>query len=326
MARSSLSTFANPKDELTALLDRRVLLITGKGGVGKTVVSAALARAIAARGKRVLAIEIGDEEAAPSPLATALGAASSNDIPIEVCPGVHCVRIVPSMGHHAFLRDALPMKILADAAMKAVPVRRFLSAAPTLAEMGVLYRLLELSRERLPDGSLAHEVLIVDLPATGHALALTQLPAVMLKLIPGGPIVAAVKEGLALVQDAKATAAVVVTLPEALPVSEALELRRGLESHQVPVGAIVLNRAPHNPFTQEERAALRDFLEGKPQVMGRRSLARIERADAAFERIRAEHRSVLFVVPELDDDENLTRKLASFVFRTNELEPNAAAS
>ena len=74
--------------------------------------------------------------------------------------------------------------------------RRFLAAAPTFPEMGVLYRLLDLVRAKRRDGTDEHEMIIVDLPATGHALALAQIPASLLRVIPSGPIAAAVREAV----------------------------------------------------------------------------------------------------------------------------------
>ena len=292
------------------LLERRILLVTGKGGVGKTSVSAALARAAAAAGKRVLAAEIASDEAAPSPLATALGAAASDDEPIDVAPSIRAVRIAPSRGHQDFLRDTMPMRFLADAAMKSAAIRRFLSAAPTLAEMGILYRLLYLSRAKHRSGGHEHETIVVDLPATGHALALTQLPEAMLKVIPGGPIVAAVKDGLAMVTDPKQTATVIVTLPETLPVSESLELVRNLERHDLPVVAMVLNRAPDDPFDAAERAYLDGWLVSQKDVLGLRSLGRIDRAAKARARIAATFKGHLFQLPELEDDDTLAIRLS----------------
>ncbi|MFO0679107.1 MAG: ArsA-related P-loop ATPase [Polyangiaceae bacterium] len=284
---------------VSAMLSRRILLVTGKGGVGKTAVAGALALAARDAGKRVLAAEIASEDSAPSPLAHALGAAASDDDPIEVAPGVKTVRIVPTMGHHEFLRDTMPMRWMADAAMKSAAIRRFLVAAPTLSEMGVLYRLLDLTRARHREGGYEHEIIVVDLPATGHALALTQLPEAMLRIIPGGPIVAAVKEGLALVTDPEVAMAVVVALPETLPVSEAIELSRGLMKHNVPFGCLALNRVPPNPFSEEERAHVERLVEGKGDVLGLRSVRRIDRARAATARIHAELGRPLLALPDL---------------------------
>ena len=86
-----------------------------------------------------------------------------------------------------------------------------------------------LVRAKRRDGSDEHELIIVDLPATGHALALAQIPASLLRVIPTGPIANAVREGLDLLTDPARTGAIVVTLPETLPVSEALELVQGIE-------------------------------------------------------------------------------------------------
>jgi arsenite-transporting ATPase len=292
------------------LLRRRVVLVTGKGGVGKTTVTAALARAAAATGKRVLAAEIASDEAAPSPLATALGAAASDDDPIAVAPGIRCVRISPSRGHKDFLREAMPVRFLADAAMRSDAIRQFLRAAPTFSEMGVLYRLLHLTRERRGDGEVAHEVVIVDLPATGHALALTQLPEAILRLIPGGPIVAAVRDGLALISDPELTATVVVTLPETLPVSETLELAAKLEKDRISVTAFVLNRAPANLFEEAERSFLDTWLSGETHVLGVRSLDRIDRAEKAKKRLRESYPGIIFQLPDLLDDDTLSTRLS----------------
>jgi anion-transporting ArsA/GET3 family ATPase len=311
--------------QLGELLRRRVVLVTGKGGVGKTTVAAALARAAATAGKRVLAAEIASDEAAPSPLAMALGAAASDEDPIDVAPGIRCVRISPSRGHRDFLREAMPMRFLADAAMRSDAIRQFLKAAPTFSEMGILYRILHLTRQRRFDGDVEHEIVIVDLPATGHALALTQLPEAILRLIPGGPIVTAVKDGLALVTDGEQTATVVVTLPEALPVSETLELAKKLERDRILVTAFVLNRAPTNLFGDAERAFLDTWLSGEAHVLGVRSLHRIDRAEKARSRLSASYPGMIFELPDLLDDETLAVRLSQTLARATAVAAEASA-
>lgn len=275
-------------------------MVTGKGGVGKTTLAAAIARLAASTGKRVLVAEVAMEEGEPSPLAAALGGLRSAEEPFEVARGIHAVQLTPSAGHHCFLRDTLPVKLLADAAMRSAAIRRFLTAAPAIAELGVLYRMLDLMRRRRPDGSLEHEYVVIDTPATGHALAISQLPEVLLKLIPGGPIGSAVREGLALLTDTAHTGAVVVTLPETLPVSEALELIAGFEKNKVPLLAVVANRMPDDPFVDDDErshAALLEQVEGP--LLGARSMRRSARARAALERLRAGTRLPVLVVPEL---------------------------
>ncbi len=267
------------------LLPLRAVLVTGKGGVGKTTVTASLARFAAAHGKRVLCAEMSSDPDVASPLAEALGVEKLTEQPVEIAPNLRAILLTPTLGHQKFLGDVLPMRILADAAMRSAAIRRFLAAAPTFPEMGVLYRLLDLVRVKRRDGTWEHEMIIVDLPATGHALALAQIPASLLRVIPTGPIAAAVREGLELLTDPAQTGAVVVTLPETLPVSEALELVRGIQEHQIPLAQVFVNRVPFDPFTDDERELVRDLLAGKPPTLGERTMERIDRARVALGRL-----------------------------------------
>ncbi len=275
---------------VSPLLERiaglRAVMVTGKGGVGKTTVTATLARLLAASGKRVLCGEIAADQETSSPLMAALtGEGTSAIEPVEVLPGIATVVLQPTRGHHAFLRDSLKIHVLANAAMRSQVIRRFLLAAPTFPELGILYRVLELERERLPGGRHVWDTILLDLPATGHALALAQIPASILRIIPGGPIVEAVREGLRVLRDPAQAGAVLVTLPETLPVSEALELAAGLVKHEIPLAGFVLNRVPVDPFDPGEREAVRAHAATVGPLLGMRSLDRIERARAALERL-----------------------------------------
>jgi arsenite/tail-anchored protein-transporting ATPase len=271
---------------LKGLLPLRAVLVTGKGGVGKTTVTASLARYAAGQGKRVLCAEMVGDPAASSALADALGIDRLDIEPVSVAPNLKAVLLAPHLGHTRFLRDVLPMKLLADAAMRSAAIRRFLAAAPTFPEMGVLYRLLDLVRAKHRDGSDEHEMIIVDLPATGHALALAQIPASLLRVIPTGPIAAAVREGLDLLMDRTRTGAVVVTLPETLPVSEALELIKGIHLHEIPLAHVFVNRVPFDPFTEGEREAVRAVLVGRGPTLGARTMERIDRARVSLSRLQ----------------------------------------
>jgi arsenite-transporting ATPase len=264
------------------------VLVTGKGGVGKTTVSASLARFAASRGKRVLCAEMAGDPAASSALADALGVDHLDIEPVTVSENIKAVLLAPHLGHTKFLRDVLPMKLLADAAMRSAAIRRFLAAAPTFPEMGVLYRLLDLVRMKRRDGTDEHELIIVDLPATGHALALAQIPASLLRIIPSGPIAAAVREGLDLLTDKQRTGAIVVTLPETLPVSEALELVKGITQHDIPLAQVMVNRVPFDPFSEEEREAVRAILSGRGPTLGERTMERIDRARVSLARLQRE--------------------------------------
>lgn len=284
---------------LLDLLERRLLIVTGKGGVGKTTLTAALAHAFSTEGTRVLCAEITLDEGAPSALGAALGAWVSGDEPVPVSPTLHAVRLLPSTGHHRFLQDTLPLKVLADAAMRSQGLKRFLSAAPGFPDMGIMYRMLDLMRRERSPGVPEFELCIVDAPATGHALALAQIPEFLSRVIPRGPIGRVAREGVRVLTDPQQTGCVIVTLPETLPVSEAMELARGMEKHRLPVAAMVMNRVPANPFSAEERDAVTALLAGPTPMLGSREMLRIDRAQAAAKLMAQQAKVETMQIPEL---------------------------
>lgn len=261
------------------------MLVTGKGGVGKSVVTASLARAAHAAGKRVLVSEVTPDVSTYSRLLAHFGHATTKlEDPFEIEPRLFGARITPSIGHKLFLRAALRVKLIVDTAMKSAALTRFLLAAPTFPEIGSLYQLVMLLR----DGRFDH--IFVDLPATGHALALASLPKTVLEIVPSGLIGDAIREGLETMTDPARGCAVVVTLPESMPITESLELCASLGELQIPVRAIVLNKMPPDPFSPEEKAALEDHLRhrtGDAHLLGAREYKRLGRALAARDAFRA---------------------------------------
>jgi anion-transporting ArsA/GET3 family ATPase len=293
-----------PSPSLEELLGVRMLIVTGKGGVGKTTVAAALARLAASRGRKVLAAEIGAVEGAAGPLhAALLGKDTGARVePSAVAPNLDVALLTPESGHRAFLREVLPLGALADRALKTAPVSRFLAAAPAFSELGILYRGLTLLEEQRR-GRARWDLVVVDAPATGHALAFTTLPGVMLRIVPGGPLGRAMREGLELLTDPARTKAVVTTLPETLPVSETFELIAGLQKSRVNVGGVIANQVPHDPFSPLEHATLADFLLGRGPadgagMLGTRSLEKLRRARGAVERLEEKLGALLMTVQE----------------------------
>ncbi len=287
---------------LRPILERRVVLVSGKGGVGRTTVSAALARAAAAAGKRVLVTEIEEPATqAQSTLARMFGREVLPLRPTLLAPGIHGVMLATEEGTEQFLTDVFRIETLARLALRNAALRRLLHAAPSFHEMGVYYHLLHLIRQLQPDGRPRWDFIVVDMPATGHTLALTALPDILLRLVKRGPIATALREGQGWLNNPATGGALVVTIPEPLPVTESIELADGLRATKMSVVATIANKVPVDPFTAEERAALAELLPPGP-LAGKEELARIERSRTSLERLKALTAPPVIAVPAFAAD------------------------
>ena len=153
----------------------------------------------------------------------------------------------------------------------------------------------------------AYESIVIDMPATGHTLALTGLPSILLRLIPVGPIATALKEGQSIINHPDRGAAWVVTLPEKLPVTEACELLEGLAEGGVQSGGVIVNRMPENPFTDDERSALKMALSSTD--FGVLSLERIDAAARALEQLRTHHSGDVLLLPDVYEANEIQHRL-----------------
>jgi anion-transporting ArsA/GET3 family ATPase len=270
-----------------ALETCRLVLVTGKGGVGRTTVTAALARAAVERGRRVLVADIGEPQEAQCPLALALQQEKLSASPQPVAPGLRACHINARRGQELFFTSILNFPSLVKVALGSKALRKFLDAAPSFEEMGQFYHLLRLLQQEHPEGGPEHELIIVDMPATGHALALTELPRILERLIPGGPIHQLLQAGQDYIHEPELCVALVVTLPEMLPISEALELVVGLRRTEIAVGGVILNRVPSDPFSAEERDLL-DTLLAEQRLYGSIQYHRLSSSLRACQRLYTE--------------------------------------
>lgn len=277
--------------------DKRVALITGKGGVGRTTVSAALAMAAARRGVRVLVTEIAEPDGDYTPLARLFGRETLPGDPTEIAPGIQGCTLWPRRGHELFFQRVIPVPALVRGAMRSGALRRLLDSAPSFREMGVFYHMYWLLEQMHEDGKPLYELVIIDMPASGHTLGLTGLRDRLKQLMPTGPIARVLDDGEPYFHDATKTGAYIVTLPETLPVTECLELADGLRESRTPVGGIFVNRLLDDPFTPEERVALQPHAD-KP-LYGMDRFHQVPRAAQAVSHLRAHTDLPIAIVPEL---------------------------
>ena len=184
-----------------ALLDRRLVVVIGKGGVGKSTVTAALALAAVRAGKRVLVAEVNARERVSAllghrPVGEEIG-------PLE--PGLDLVNVEPRAAMREYALMILKFRSIYNAVFENRIVRYFLRAVPSLAQLVMLGKILYHVDEKLPDGRPRWDLVLMDAPATGHGAMLLRLPQVLVASMPPGPMVDEARKMHATLTDPKLT-------------------------------------------------------------------------------------------------------------------------
>jgi anion-transporting ArsA/GET3 family ATPase len=244
------------------LLDRRLLIVTGKGGVGKSTLSAALALVAARAGKRVLVCEVNAQER----VAPLLGAPPTGPRVSEALPGLFTVNVTPHEAMREYGLMVLKFRTIYEAVFENRLVRYFLRVIPSLAELVMLGKILNEVRAE-ERGRPRWDLVVLDAPATGHAVQLLRVPSALVDTVPGGPLRHDAQWMQALLVDPVRTALAIVTLPEEMPVNEAIELDaqvRGVLG--IARGGLFVNAMPEARFTAEETARLAALQEAAPPL------------------------------------------------------------
>ncbi|HEX9941008.1 MAG TPA: ArsA family ATPase [Thermoanaerobaculia bacterium] len=203
---------------------RQLLVVTGKGGVGKTVVSAIVGRALAAQGRRTLVVEVDPRENLHQMMGTP---PSGGDI-VHAEPRLWVQNLKPRQVLDEVVRDQLRLELLTRRVLDSPIYQQFATGAPGLKEMAILghaYRLLHGMGE---PGAPEIDTVILDAPATGHGVVLLSAPALVAEVITNGPFARMAGDLAALIADPERCGIVVVTQAEEMPIEEALELRKAL--------------------------------------------------------------------------------------------------
>jgi anion-transporting ArsA/GET3 family ATPase len=244
--------FVAVRPRMSTLADKRFVLVTGKGGVGKTTVCAAEALALAAKGKRVLVAMCNAKER----LSVMLGTPPIGHDVARVADDVWAVNIEPERALEEYGTIVLHSRALYKTLFDNRYVRAFLRAVPGMHEWAMLGKAWWHTTETRADGSFKYDVVLLDAPATGHGLDMLRVPKVILDVVPPGLLQRDAEAAWALFQDAKTSAVVLVTLPEEMPTTETIEFARALTEMGLPIGRIVVNGVLPPLFSREERELL----------------------------------------------------------------------
>jgi anion-transporting ArsA/GET3 family ATPase len=269
-------------------LDRRLVIVTGKGGTGKSTVATALALLAARRGQRVLVAEVNATER----VAPLLGAPPAGPEIREARPGLFTVDVTPPASLREYGLHVVKLRAIYDAVFENRLVRHFLRVVPGLGELVMLGKILHEVRAE-ERGRPRWDQVIVDAPATGHAVQLLRIPGAMLGMVPPGPLRSDAQWMQALLLDTARTATLLVTLPEEMPVTEAIELDQQLRERvgMIPA-AVLVNAMPQRRFTAEQAERLGALAAAPPPVGAAARAARLqavrsEHAERELARLRA---------------------------------------
>jgi anion-transporting ArsA/GET3 family ATPase len=232
---------------LLPLLDRRLVVVTGKGGTGKTTVAAALGLAAAARGRRVLVAEVGLGEQVPALLAPQpepVGYAGR-----ELRPGLVAMRIDPYEALAEYLGLQIGLRGLVRRVLENRAFRQLMDASPGWRELITLGKVWHLEQQRDARDRPRFDLLVVDAPATGHGLTFLDVPRVVGSAVRAGPLRKHASLVEEMIRDAHQTVLLPVALAEELPARETAELVGRVRGELgVTVDRVVVNAVAPDPF------------------------------------------------------------------------------
>src|SRR3954470_5318737 len=209
----------------------RLVIVAGKGGVGKTTVTAAMARAAAQSGLSALIVEVEGK----SGLASVFGREPLSYDEVELSAGITGRTLTPDDALLEYLRDhglsRISKRLVSSGALDMVS-----TAAPGIKDILILGKVKQLERAGAAD------LIILDAPAAGHAITFLLSARALLDAVRVGPINTQAKEVLELLTDAERCEVMLVTLPEETPVNELVDTAYHLEDRVgVSLGPVVVN-------------------------------------------------------------------------------------
>ena len=261
---------------LDDLARRRLIVVTGKGGVGKSALTVALGRCLAARRRRTLVLEVDPREN----LHQLLDVPPAGGEVVRVEEDLYLQNLKPIDVTDWVVRKQVKVDMIVQRVLRSPVYQRFVEGAPGLKEMAIHGHALRLVRGEMR-GVPALDTVILDAPATGHGLLLLGASRIYADTIGHGPFADLAREVADFTADPEASGVVIVTLAEEMPVQEAIELRAALGEKvgREPELLVVNGIYPPLPTSGDVPDDRRDLIElwRQRRAVNERELERLER-------------------------------------------------
>ena len=238
----------------SALAFKELLVVTGKGGVGKSAVTAALGLLLRDLGRRTLLLEVDPRES----LHNWLEVPPSGGGIVEVRRGLYLQHLSPRHEMDDLVREHLRLGPLIRRVLASPVYGHFADGAPGLKELAVLGHANRLVRGPRVKGAPPVDIVVLDAPASGHGVSLLTAPALAASVIRQGPFGRMATHLTELVADERRCGIVVVTLAEEMPAQEALELQETLVARLGRPPDLLVVNGLYPPLTEGVAVAARD--------------------------------------------------------------------
>ncbi len=270
----------------SSLLDRRLIFVTGKGGVGKSTVATALGLVAARRGLRTIVAELASQDR----VQRSFDRERVHFVEVELAPRLFTISIDPQHAMEEYLR--IKTGAFGHLLSSSKLFHAFAMATPGMRELLTIGKVWELAQLERQTGQAPYDLVIVDAPASGHGVAILRTPRTFAEIAKVGPIARQGGKIAATIADREQTAVIAVTTAEEMPVNEAVALEEVLSREQLALELVIVNACYRARFGEFEIPRLRQALagagrsSGSPDLLARAALtaALSEHARAGLQR------------------------------------------
>ncbi len=278
---------ARHTSDLPSVLQRPLVFVTGKGGVGKSTVAAALGMIGARRGRRTIVAELARRD----DVTRALGGSGEVFREVEIAPGLFTISIDPELAMEEYLVDQLPARRLAERLSSSRTFTYLAAATPGLRELLAMGKVWELAqpRRRTP-GAEPYDLVVVDAPATGHGVAFLTAPRTMAMAAGAGPVARQARTIHGMLVDSRRTAMIAVARPTEASVAETLALREDLR-HELghDIEQVIVNALEPRRFDRSDDQQVREALAAMDGGTPEAARAALRAALTSAARSRSQH-------------------------------------